>query len=478
MSRPLPRATPEDLGIASPTLTAFVEALGRSGQEIHSFMLVRHGSVAAEAWWKPYAPELPHMLFSLSKSFTSTGVGLAAAEGKLSVDDPVLRFLPDEAPKRPSKYLQAMRVRHLLSMSTGHEADTLGVVMRGGSRNWAKRILSQKVGKQPGTLFVYNSGASYLLSAIVQKVTGQRLLDYLTPRLFEPLGIEGATWERCPRGIDTGGWGLSVTTEDIAKFGLLYLRRGTWDGRRLLPDAWVDEATRSHISNAGAENPDWAQGYGYQFWRCRHGAYRGDGAFGQYCVVMPEQDAVLAMTSGAPDMQAILNVVWDTLLPALGEKPKVVKRHQQELRRTLAGLRLDPPAFRENPAAAGAVDGKTYELEANDAKLRSLSFAFAKGRLILTLRGRRTSRYRCGAGKWSAGKTRLDGSRDRATQPVRCAYTWTAAGALEATVRTITTPFRTTISCSFAEDAVEVALSANVSWGPPQGTPIRGKLVP
>ncbi len=244
VSQPLPRSEPEDVGIPSSAVTSFVDALGRSGQEVHSFMLLRRGAVAAEAWWKPYAPDLPHMLFSLSKSFTSTAVGLAVSERLLSVDDPVLRFFPEQAPRRPSKNLEAMRVRHLLTMSTGHEKDCLDRMMRGRSRDWVRRILSLKVEREPGSLFVYNSGASYLLSAIVQKVTGQRLVEYLAPRLFEPLGIEGAAWETCPLGINTGGWGLSLTTEDIAKFGLLYLRKGLWGGRRLLTEAWVDEATR------------------------------------------------------------------------------------------------------------------------------------------------------------------------------------------------------------------------------------------
>jgi hypothetical protein len=268
---------------------------------------------------------------------------------------------------------------------------------------------------------------------------------------------------------------LSLTTEDIAKLGLLYLRKGLWDGRRILTDTWVDEATRSHISNAGAENVDWAQGYGYQFWRCRHGAYRGDGAFGQFCVVMPEQDAVLAMTSGAQNMQAILNAAWDTLLPALGEKAKAVKKHQRALRRTLTTLRLDPPVFRDEPAASARIDGATYLLEENEAKHRSVSFELARGRLVVKLRGKRTNRYRCGPGKWAAGKARPEGGRDRSSQPVRCAYTWRPDGTLEATVRTISTPFRTTMTCRFSGEEVELRFAANVSFGPTESPPIRGK---
>jgi CubicO group peptidase (beta-lactamase class C family) len=475
VSHPLLRSTPEDVGIPSSAVSDFVGALARSGQEVHSFMLLRHGAVAAEAWWKPYAPELRHMLFSLSKSFTSTAVGMAVSEGLLSVEDPVLRFFPEQAPRRPSRNLEALRLRHLLSMSTGHEKDCLDRMTRAKSRDWVRTILSFEVEKEPGSLFVYNSGATYLLSAVVQKVTGQRLVDYLAPRLFEPLGIQGATWETCPKGINTGGWGLSVTTEDIAKFGQLYLEKGQWGGRRLVPEAWIDEATRYQVSNAGGDKIDWTQGYGYQFWRCRHGAYRGDGAFGQFCVVMPEQDAVLAMTSGAGNMQAILDAFWETLPGVMSDQVKVVAKRQRELRRTLRSLKLEPPPVRDDAEAAADINGATYQLEANQAKLRSIAFSFARGMLVVKIRGRRTNTYRCGAGRWAAGRARRDDSPDRSSQPVRCAYRWIARGELEFTIRAITTPFRTTCTCRFAGDTVELSFAQNVSFGPTEPAPIAGR---
>ena len=234
-------------------------------------------------------PTSPHTLFSLSKSFTATAVGLAVAEGRLSVDDPVLGFFPDEAPAIISPHLAAMQVRHLLSMSTGHGEDTTAALRQAADGNWVRAFLERPVEHEPGTFFLYNSGATYMLSAIVQRLTGQTLLDYLQPRLFAPLGIERPTWESCPRGINAGGWGMSATTEDIARFGQLYLQQGRWEGRQLVPAAWVAAATSTQADNSSRTEPDWAQGYGYQFWRCRHGAYRGDGAFGQFCLVMPEQ---------------------------------------------------------------------------------------------------------------------------------------------------------------------------------------------
>jgi len=470
---PLPRALPEEVGIPSQAVTSYLDALARSGHEAHSFMLLRHGRVAAEGWWKPYEPALPHQLFSLSKSFTSTGIGFAVTEGRLSVDDPVLSFFPESAPKRPSANLQAMRVRHLLTMTSGHAADTLGRIQRPGTRDWVKAILALPVEEPPGSRFVYNSGASYLLSAIVQKVTGQRLLDWITPRLFAPLGIDGATWEQCPRGIDTGGWGLSLRTEDIAKFGQLLLQKGRWQDAQLLRESWVAEATEARVGNDRPGEPiDWTQGYGYQFWRCRHGAFRGDGAFGQLCVVMPGQDAVLAMTSGAANMQAVLDAAWGTLLPAFAEAPRLVKKHQADLRRALRGLRLDPPGFRDDPPAAAHLDGTTWRLAANEAGLRSVSFAFHPGRLVVTFQARRKTVLRCGAGRWVSGRVR----RERAGPPVpvRAAYTWTSGGSLEATARFITTPFRETYVCRFTGTELELVRKTNVSFGPLETPPIRG----
>ena len=352
------RSTPEAQGISSKAVLGFVEAVEQNIHEMHSFMLVRHGAVVAEGWWSPYAPDLPHMLFSLSKSFTSTAVGLAVSEGRLTVEDTVLSFFPEDAPAEVSPNLAAMRVRHLLSMSTGHAVEPM-MGLRSEVKQWTKKFLAHPVEYEPGTHFVYNSLATYMLSAIVQKLTGQTLVDYLRPRLFEPLGISGAYWETSPEGINTGGWGLNIKTEDIARFGQLYLQKGLWNGKRLLPEAWVDEATSKHISNGDEPNNDWNQGYGYQFWRCRHNAYRGDGAFGQYCLVMPDQDAVLAITSGVDDMQAVLNLVWEHLLPA-----------------------MQPAALPEDFAAQAALSSKMA------AKLAGLALLAPQGAADFPARGR------------------------------------------------------------------------------------------
>jgi CubicO group peptidase (beta-lactamase class C family) len=287
----LPRSTPEKQGVSSSAIQNFLNEVEKSKIEFHSIMVVRHGHVVAEGWWAPYAAPLKHTLYSLSKSFTSTAVGLAIGEGKFTVEDSVLSFFPDDAPAEMNDNLKAMKVKHLLTMSSGHVKDTIQP-MRKSTDTWAKTFLSQPVEREPGTFFLYNTGATYMLSAIVQKTTGQPLIKYLRPRLFDPLGIVGEDWEMDPQGINTGGYGLRVRTEDIAKFGQLYLQKGKWNGKQLIPSEWIDQATKTQIiSNSSKpsrprEEDDWAQGYGYQFWRCRPGGYRADGAFGQFGMVM------------------------------------------------------------------------------------------------------------------------------------------------------------------------------------------------
>src|SRR5262245_14063036 len=396
----LPRSRPEAKGVAPAAVLAFVEAADKDIDSLHSFMLLCHGYVVAEAWWSPYSVDTRHSLFSLSKSFTSTAVGLAIAEGKLSLDDPILKFFPDDAPPAASNNLKAMRISDLLRMSTGQQSEP----PRKPDEPWVKTFLPHPVPFKPGTHFLYNTSATYMASAAVQKATGQTVLDYLTPRLFEPLGIEHPTWEKSPQGISTGGYGLSIRTEDIAKFGQLYLQKGIWNGKQLIPEAWVAAATARQTSNGSSPASDWDQGYGYQFWRSRHGAYRGDGAFGQYCIVIPEQDAVVAITAGVRDMQAVLNLVWDKLLPGL--RPTTLRPAEgarTNLDRTLKGLTLKLPEGKGTPARAA---GRKYVFPANDAKVESVALETGKdGAATLVARvGGAERRIACGSGAWQKGR--------------------------------------------------------------------------
>lgn len=315
-AQPLPRSTPEAQGVSSQEIRGFVEAWEASkAHESHSLMVLRHGKVIAEGWWKPFGPEVLHTMYSVSKSFTATGIGFAVQEGKVRLDDPVLSFFPEAGPVNPSDNLKNLRVRDLLTMSAGNDQEPRYMLTED---NWVSAFLRSNYVYEPGTHFMYNSPATYMLSAIIQKVTGERLLDYLTPRLFGPLGITGVDWEVDPQGINTGGWGLRLKTEDMAKFGQLFLQKGKWNGKQILREEWVRQASSAQIfpPEGQRENSDWHQGYGFQMWRGRHQTFRADGAFGQNILVLPEKDAVIITTGESSDLQGLLNLVWDKLLPA------------------------------------------------------------------------------------------------------------------------------------------------------------------
>ncbi len=459
----LPRSSPEQQGISSTSISAFLDAAERRIDALHSFILVRHGHVVAEGYWNPYNAQSPHELFSLSKSFTSTAVGLAIAEGKLSLDDEVLKFFPQDAPAQPGENLKAMRVRDLLCMSTGQteEAPTAP------DKISPKAFLSQPVPFKPGTLFKYNTPATFMLSAIVQKVTGETVFDYLRPRLFEPLGIEHPVWQTNTQGITLGGYGLRVRTEDIARFGQLYLQKGKWQGRQLVPAAWVEAATARQTSNGSNPNSDWDQGYGYQFWRCRHGAYRGDGAFGQFCIVMPEQDAVVAITSGVKDLQGVLNVVWDTLLP--GMKAGRLHRDSQafeQLRKKLASLSLPTQQGSASSPLAAKISGKRFVFPPNVPRVHEVSLETGRDgsatNLFVRLQGGEEYRIPCGQGKWEKGRFPLD---QNLNEQVAASGAWVVENVYAAKLCFYETPMCMSIRFRFEGDLLFLASETNVGFG-------------
>lgn len=466
----LPRSTPEAQGISSAAILDFVETADKKINSLHSFMLVRHGNIVAEGWWSPYDAPLAHMLFSLSKSFASTAVGLAVAEGKLSVDDPVLKFFPDDAPENPENNLKAMRVRDLLRMNTGHETEP----PRPPDQSWKKVFLKHPVRFKPGTHFLYNTSASYMLAAIVEKTTGMPLMDFLRPRLFDPLSIENPVWDKSPEGIALGGYGLNVRTEDIARFGQLYLQKGKWNGKQLLPAAWVEEATSFQTSNGSNPASDWDQGYGYQFWRCRNNAYRGDGAFGQYCVVIPEKDAVIAITSGLGNMQSVLDLVWEKILPAMQDStlPSNKTAHHSLVEK-LKGLKI--PVQAGDATASAQVFGKTYTFPENAKKLESIALERSSdGSPVIVARfDGKEQRVACGQGTWTKGTTAWASQPERA---VAASGAWTAADTFTAKLCFYETPFIQTVRLNFKDAELLFDSESNVAFGPGKDPQLSGTL--
>ncbi|WP_210593023.1 serine hydrolase [Streptomyces sp. GESEQ-35] len=350
--RPLPLSTPAAQGVDASGVHAFLDALDAAPDiEPHSLMIMRHGHLVASGWWAPYTEDRLHLLYSLSKSFTAAAAALAADAGLIDFDAPVISYFPEFEADITDPRSRAMLVRHVASMASGHETDTLYPALALDRENLVRGFLLLPPDRDPGTVFAYNQPTTYTLGEIVRRVTGQSLTEYLRPRLLDPLGIGETAWISDRSGRELGFSGLHATTDAVARLGRLYLQGGVWEGERLLSEAWVAQATRAQISNADVEMSgiDWQQGYGFQFWMSRHG-YRGDGAFGQYCLVLPEHDVVIATTAATEQMQKFLNLVWDHLLPAFGPGP--LPGHEERdsaLTERLARLALPPAAGKPAP---------------------------------------------------------------------------------------------------------------------------------
>ena len=329
LTKQLPRA--EASVKMSKAAGKYLEAVEKAGQDLHSIMIVKDGNVVYEKWMSEGREGLPHILNSVSKTFTSMAVGLAIYEGRLSLDERIVDIFPEHCPENPSEYLKEITVEHLLTMSCGHSTDPTYKSWEVKDRSWIRFFMEHPVTHKPGTLFCYNSLGTYVLSAIVQKKTGEKIADYLYPRLFRPLGINNVSWAESHEGITTGGWGLHLKTEDLAKMGLMILQKGKFNGRQVIPDGWIEAASTAQVPcvpagmnsdeadklKKAAKTSDWLQGYGYQMWRCRHNAFRADGAKGQYIIMVPEKNAVIVTTADIEDMQEEINLIWKHILPAL-----------------------------------------------------------------------------------------------------------------------------------------------------------------
>ncbi|MDD4772409.1 MAG: serine hydrolase [Eubacteriales bacterium] len=398
----LTRKSPVSLGIRPSAILNMVRQWDKNGG-LHSFMVIRHRAVAAEGWWAPYSPNKTHMLYSLSKSFTSIAVAFAAYEDLLDFDAAVISYFPEyERLPEIDSMVRSVKIKHLLTMSTGHNPNADFIF------NYIDPIAAffcSKTDCEPGTRFGYNTGATYMISAAIQKVTGIKLIDYLKPRLFEPLGIEDITWDECALGVNLGGTGLNVKTEDIAKFGLFLLNRGKWDARQLIPAGYIDRATEKHINNwtetkypqldkfkcEELPESDWARGYGYQFWRCvPDDVYRGDGAYGQLCVIMPRLDTVIACTAGLGDMQQELRVIWnnlndDAFFDGVCDDESEIAA-QKELEELTGGLSLPEPNG-DDFDSVRRYSGNTYQLGSDKTDSVKILFEHDRGTIIFNKNG-------------------------------------------------------------------------------------------
>ena len=438
----LPRSTPAAEGVDAQGVLDLLDALEqRAGVEPHGLTILRHGREIASGHWAPYRRDRSRLLYSLSKSFTSTAVGFAAAEGLLSVDDLVLDHFPEYTDDAADDRVRSWRIRHLLTMGTGHTSDTADRVFAAGG-DPVQAFLRTAPEQEPGSVFSYNQLCTYTAAAIVQRLTGRSLPEYLQPRLFDAVGGGPVTWLEKPTGRSLGFSGLHATHDDVVRLGLLYASGGRWGSRQVLPAAWVDEATSVQIATPGEPNPDWQQGYGFQFWQGRHG-YRGDGAYGQFCIVLPDQDAVVVLTSATLTMQSVLDDVYQHLLPALHDGP-LQGAADSALAARLESLALPLPVGAPTPPDPALWDGSSYTPRGGVCRVQQsltsvrVGRSRADGAWQLTLVEGDTSFEVTLRAAWTAESAPVSGADD--VVPISAAGAFTARGELRAEIRFLDTP--------------------------------------
>lgn len=358
----IPRALkPEDVGVSSKAVMEFLRDLECSGIEFHSFMLIRHGKVAAECFRAPYSPNRPHQCYSLSKSITSLAIGFAIDEGFLSLKTKLVDLFPEYAPKKADENLKLLDIENLISMKSGKNPFILSDKSK---VDWIQEYFNCPWYAKPGEQFRYINENIYMLSACIKKVTGMNVRDFLQPRLFEPLDIDYPFWESDRNGIEAGGWGLYLKTEDIAKIMLCFAQDGVFEGKQIIPKFWVTEAPKKQSDNSFCVNRDSAAGYGYCFWRGSGSTptYRAEGMFGQFGIVFEEYDSVLVLTSAEPRTQRIMDCIWRHF-PAVFTTAKEKDSEIKNIKELLSDLPLDIAAVSRHSLLENKIDGKTIKMK-------------------------------------------------------------------------------------------------------------------
>ncbi|MGI6254936.1 MAG: serine hydrolase domain-containing protein [Acutalibacter sp.] len=492
MRREFERVTPESVGVPTAAVNRLLDRLEESQTEMHGLMVMRHGKVCAEGWWTPYAPGLRHGLQSLSKTYAATGVGLLYTEGLIRLDERVIDIFPEDAPADPSENLQKLTVRDVLCMGNGMDT------MPSPSEHWIRDFLHTPVTHEPGSCFMYNSVGSSLLAAMVVKKTGQSLQEYLTPRLYEKLGIDPAStgWYNMPDGVECGGAGMFSTTENNLRLMKLYADGGLWEGERILAEDYVKLATsaQNDSSTEAKGNPeayDNFMGYGFQIWMCRpRGVYRADGAMGQFSVVVPDKDMIISINetaTGAHWAQNTLDILWQFLGEIPEEDPLPEDSQVSDaLRRRMSALSLPNPPFTPESPVASQVSGQWYALEQGSFTLRQRIGGILSGTPV----GGEITRFRLDFsygsvmltaledGKEVQYRVAVDGTRalnlvETTTLPVSRLYLhgwWSGEDTFSIALRWVETCFEDRLDLHFVDGGVELRRESVVGgFGPMTG---------
>lgn len=448
-------------------MTSIIAKIEELQLEVNSLVLMKDGVIKAEIYREPYRKGCPQLLYSLSKSFTSIAIGIAWDQGLIRLDDPVISFFPDKLPPVISPNLAKMSIHHLLSMNTGHHDDIYAEIAR--EQDWVRAFLSLEVKYEPGTHHLYNTHATYMLSAILERVTGRNLVDFLMPTLFDPLHIPRPIWETCPMGITAGGMGLSLTTDSVARFGQMLLDKGMYADKRIVSEQYIELATTKHSDTADRKDRiDWQQGYGYQFHMCRQGCYRGDGSFGQLCFVAPSAGIVLAVNSSFKSMeplQTLLDLIYTYVLSPFVKNDN--KLNQMERKLHLSSRLPERVEPMKVPTGIREIDGRCYRFDEHPEGLRSIQFRSIGDRLELQMQYG-DERDQLLAFDLNRPVTQqgifLKDLSLHLQEVVACA-SWMSSDTLQLTLFYIETPYMVTYHLAFTEREIELNYHVNVSFG-------------
>ncbi|KVR22246.1 hypothetical protein WK13_33455 [Burkholderia ubonensis] len=468
----LMRSRPEAQGIDSARILAFIDEAAQSGFEMQSFMLARGGHVVAEGWWEPYRADRIHAMHSLTKSVTACAVGIAMAEGHFQLSDRVTSFFKDRLPQQVSENLSLMTIEDLLTMRTGHATFVSGAEWRPIKTSWIDEFFKIPVVYKPGTKFVYTSAATFMLSAIITRTTGQSTADYLRPRLFQPLNITGYRWDAGPEGITPGANGLSWKTSDSLKLAMLQVQEGMWQGKRILPAEWVKAVQAQHVPHK----------YGYQWWLGPQGAFYADGMFYQLAIAFPEQDAALAITAGIPRRSGFDKLVFKHFPAAFSGTSSGSGIMDAKLTQRCRSLHLlPPPKVTWSPAVDG-VSGKTFRFAANDDNITTIRLDFAATECAFVLTDDRgTHTIRAGFDRTIEGTTTMTGHKlHHEYQPnemrVSASGAWLDDRTFMMTWSFVETAFRDTVVCRFNGPYLRFDRSVNVNYASTERPTITGTM--
>ncbi len=453
-----PRVTPESVGIPSAAVDQLLDTLEFGGfTEPHGLMIYRHGKVCAEGWWSPYASGMKHALMSHTKTYAGTAVGIAVTEGLVKLEDRLIDIFPDLTPEEPSEYLKKLRVQDVLCMGVGMPR------MPRQELDWVKAFLANEIVYEPGTRFIYSTSCE-LQAAIVRRVSGLGLMDYLKPRLFDKLGIDTKNlyWARQGDGSEFCSAGLQATTEDNLRLMAMYLQKGVWEGERILSEEFVKLATTARISTVNPDDKRPAPtggnpGYGFMLWMCPpEESYRADGMGGQYTLVLPRQDMILSITESSDAPVRVLEAFYQLAKEVQDGPLPENEAASGKLARRMQRLSLPAEPVAPFSRRRELVDGTDWRMASGSVSFGStrFDFGFNRGLTDFSLRFRNDHLLFTFAedGVTETVRANLDGSRhwnDIASGAALCSAYWADEDTLRLVWRPVTGMFTRRIDFAF-----------------------------